>query len=301
MGLFNRLVVTALPLVPRALVGRVARRYVAGATLEEAVESVRRLNAAGAMGTIDLLGEEVEEPRLAEAAADENVRLLQAIAEHGLDANVSIKPTLLGLKISRELCRDCIGRIAEAADRHGNFVRIDMEDRTTTDTTLELYRELHGRWRNVGVVLQARLRRTLDDIDALPEGANVRLCKGIYLEPPAHAWQGFDAVRRNFLLALEKLLERGCYVGVATHDEMLLAGSLGLLDRLGVPRDGYELQMLLGVTERQRAALIAGGHRLRVYVPYGEDWYAYSLRRLRENPEVAGHVMRAMLRRSFNR
>lgn len=296
MGLFNRLVVTTLPIVPRALVGRVARRYVAGATLEQAIETARRLNAVGAMATVDLLGEEVEERGLAEAATEENIRLLQAIAEQRLDANVSIKPTLLGLKISRELCRDCIGRIVEEAQRHGIFVRIDMEDRTTTDATLELYRELRRSRANVGVVLQARLRRTLDDVAALPEGANVRLCKGIYLEPPAYAWQGFDAVRHNFLAALEKLLAGGCYVGIATHDELLLAGSLALVDRLRVPPDRYELQMLLGVTERRRDAFLADGHRLRVYVPYGEDWYAYSLRRLRENPEVAGHVMRAMLR-----
>lgn len=296
MGLFNRLVVTTLPAVPRVLVGRVARRYVAGATLEQAIDTARRLNAAGAAATIDLLGEEVQEPRLAEAATEENVRLLQAIAEQGLDANVSIKPTLLGLKISQQLCLDCIARIAEEAHRHGNFVRIDMEDRTTTDATLDIYRELRERWDNVGVVLQARLRRTLDDIAALPAGTNVRLCKGIYLEPPAHAWQEFDAVRHNFLAALEKLLAGRFYVGIATHDELLLAGSLALIDRLQVPPDRYELQMLLGVTERQRETLIADGHRLRVYVPYGEDWYAYSLRRLRENPEVAGHVMRAMLR-----
>lgn len=296
MGLFNRLVVTALPAVPRVLVGRVARRYVAGATLEEAIDTARRLNAMGAAATIDLLGEEVREPRLAEAATEENVRLLQAIAEHGLDANVSIKPTLLGLKISRQLCRDCIARIVEEAHRHGNFVRIDMEDRTTTDATLDIYRELREQRDNVGVVLQARLRRTLDDIATLLAGTNVRLCKGIYLEPPAHAWQEVDAVRHNFLAALEKLLVGGFYVGIATHDELLLEGSLALVDRLQVPPDRYEIQMLLGVAERQRETLIADGHRLRVYVPYGEDWYAYSLRRLRENPEVAGHVMRAMLR-----
>ncbi|MGH9382637.1 MAG: proline dehydrogenase family protein [Thermoanaerobaculia bacterium] len=298
MGPLDRLIVATLPAIPRAIVGRVASRYVAGSTLQQALKTVRRLNAAGASATVDLLGEEVGERRLAEAATEENVHLLQAIAEQGLDTNVSVKPTLLGLKVSPALCRDCVGRIVEEAGRHGNFVRIDMEDRTTTDATLAIYRELDQRFGNVGVVLQARLRRTLADIAALPRGANVRLCKGIYLEPPEAAWQGFDTIRHNFLAGLEKLLRGDVYVGIATHDELLLAGALALVDRLQVPRDRYEIQMLLGVEERLRDVMLADGHRLRVYVPYGEDWYAYSLRRLRENPEVAGHVMRAMLRRS---
>ena len=298
MSLFNRLLVTTLPLVPKAIVGRVASRYVAGETLDAAVQTVRSLNAQGAMATIDVLGEEVHEREKAVAAVEEYIRVFDAISTQKLDSNVSIKPTMLGLKIDEGFCRDCIERIVAAAREHGNFVRIDMEDRTTTDATLRIYRDLHARYGNVGVVLQAYMRRTLRDIDELPEqGANVRLCKGIYIEPREAAWKGYETVRANFADALEKLILRGVYPAIATHDEYLACRGVALVDKHGLPRDRYEFQMLLGVDEELRRILIAGGHRLRVYVPYGRDWYPYSIRRLRENPEVARHVLRAMLSR----
>ncbi|HYU36139.1 MAG TPA: proline dehydrogenase family protein [Thermoanaerobaculia bacterium] len=296
MSVFNRLLVTTLPLVPKAIVGRVASRYVAGETLDDAVRTVRTLNEQGAMATIDVLGEEVHERAKAEAAVAEYIRVFATISEQKLDSNVSIKPTLLGLKIDEGFCRDNIGRIVAAAREHGNFVRIDMEDHTTTDATLRIYRDLHARYGNVGVVLQAYMRRTLRDIDELPEqGASVRLCKGIYVEPRAIAWKGYETVRANFVDALEKLIVRGVYPAIATHDEYLTCRAVGLLDKHGLPRDRYEFQMLLGVDEELRRLLITGGHRLRVYVPYGRDWHPYSIRRLRENPEVARHVLRAML------
>jgi proline dehydrogenase len=294
MSLFSRLVVATLPLVPRFLVGRVASRYVAGASREEALGQVRRLNAAGALGTMDVLGEEVTERDKAAAAVAEYVRLFDAIAAAGVDANVSIKLTLLGLKIDESFCLANVERIAAAAREHGNFVRIDMEDYTCHDATFRIYHQLQPRYGNLGVVLQAYMRRLLADIDGLPaEGANVRLCKGIYVEPRRVAWKGFETVRRNYLAGLDKLLGRGVYVGIATHDEYLVCAASELLDRHGVARDRYEFQMLLGVDEPLREILIAAGHRLRVYVPYGRDWYPYSVRRLRENPEVARHVLRA--------
>jgi proline dehydrogenase len=296
MSVFNRVLVTTLPLVPKAIVGRVAARYVAGSTLDDVVRVVRRLNGEGAMATIDVLGEEVTEREKALAAVEEYVRVFQAIDQHGLDSNVSIKPTLLGLKIDEAFCRDNIDRIAVVAKQSGNFVRIDMEDNTTTDATLRIYRELHARHGNLGCVLQAYMRRTLKDIDELPaEKPSVRLCKGIYVEPRTLAWKGYDTVRANFASALEKLLAKGVYTGIATHDEYLAARAVALLDQYGVPRDRYEFQMLLGVDDELRRILLAGGHRLRVYVPYGRDWYPYSMRRLRENPEVARHVLRALL------
>jgi proline dehydrogenase len=297
MGLFHRAVVQSLPLVPRAAVGRVASRYVAGETLDEAVATVRRLNDRGAMATVDVLGEEVSEREKARAAVDEYLRALAAIERERLDCNVSIKLTLLGLKIDRDFCRDNVADVAAAAARRGNFVRIDMEDRTTTDDTLAIYRELQARFGNLGAVLQATMRRTLDDVGRLPaEGANVRLCKGIYVEPRAVAWKGHDTVRHNFVAALDKLLASGAYAAIATHDEVLVCAARALLDRHRVPRERYEFQMLLGVDEELGRILIDEGHRLRIYVPYGRDWYAYSMRRLRENPEIAGHVMRATLR-----
>ena len=297
MSLFSRLVVATLPLVPKLLVGRVAARYVAGETLEDAVAAVRSLNAAGAMATVDVLGEEVTDRGRARAAVDEYLRVFDVIHDQRLDANVSIKLTLLGLKIDEELCRDHLEEIAAAASAHGNFVRIDMEDRTTTDATLRIYHALQPRLGNLGIVLQAYMRRTLGDIAALPAaGASVRLCKGIYIEPRQAAWKGYETVRLNFIAALEAMLARGVYAAIATHDEYLVCAATGLLAEHRVPRDRYEFQMLLGVDVELRRILIAAGHRLRVYVPYGRDWYPYSVRRLRENPEVAGHVLRALLR-----
>jgi proline dehydrogenase len=296
--LLSRLVVATLPLVPKALVGRVAQRYVAGETREEALATVAELNAAGALATVDVLGEEVSERHKAEAAVEEYVALFDAIEASGVDANVSIKLTLLGLKIDETFCLENVARIAEAAKAHGNFVRLDMEDRTCTDATLRIYHELQKRFGNLGVVLQAYMRRTLRDIAELPaEGANVRLCKGIYIEPRATAWKGYETVRHSFVAALDKLIRRNVYVGIATHDEFLACAASALVDRHGLPRDRYEFQMLLGVDEQLRRILLDAGHRLRVYVPYGKDWYAYSTRRLRENPEVAGHVIRATLGR----
>jgi proline dehydrogenase len=288
------LVVTTLPLVPRFMVGRVARPYVAGETLEDALRVVRSLNDEGAMATLDVLGEEVAHRDKAIKSVDEYVRLFEAIEERGLDANVSVKLTMLGLKIDEDFCLDNVAMIADCAHRYGNFLRLDMEDRSCTDATLRIYRQLQEQYGNLGVVLQAYMRRTLADIGDLPEeGANVRLCKGIYIEPRPTAWKGYHTVQLNFLRALEKMFEREMYVGIATHDEYLACGAVAMLDRMGVSRDRYEFQMLLGVDDQLRRILIDGGHRLRVYVPYGRDWYQYSVRRLRENPEVAGHVARA--------
>jgi len=241
----------------------------------------------------------VSERDKALAAVEEYRRVFAAIRERGLDANVSIKLTLLGLKVDEGFCRDNVATVAAAARAGGNFVRIDMEDSTCTDATLRIYRELQASHGNLGVVLQAYMRRTLRDIAELPRtprgGANVRLCKGIYVERRRIAWKGYDTVRANFVRALEKLIELGIYPAIATHDEYLAAAATALIDKHGLRREQYEFQMLLGVDQELREILLAAGHRLRVYVPYGRDWYPYSIRRLRENPEVARHVLRALI------
>lgn len=298
MGLASRLMVAGLPLVPKLVVGRVASRYVAGERLEDALDVVARLNGEGSMATVDVLGESVADRAKATAAVDEYIRIFDQIERRGLDSNVSIKLTLLGLAIDETFCRDNVLAIAEAAAAHGNFVRIDMEDHPTHDATFRIYHHVHQRLGNVGVVLQAYMRRALADVDALPEeGASVRLCKGIYVEPRQVAWKGYDTVRQNFLAVLEKMLERSVYAAVATHDEFLVAGAIRLLHRFRVPRDRYEFQMLLGVEEELRRILIGRGHRMRIYVPYGRDWYPYSVRRMRENPQVATHVVKAIVAR----
>lgn len=296
MSLFSRLVVAAIPWVPKALAGKVARRYVAGSSVQQALATVSELNALGAMATLDVLGEEVFERAEAEAAVGQYMELLNAIEAAGVDANVSVKPSMLGLKIDEQYCLDNLDRIARAALEHDNFLRIDMEDRSCTDPTLRIYSELQSRYGNLGFVLQATLRRTLEDVASLVRpGVNIRLCKGIYIEPREVAWKGHETVRHNFVAALEKMLSLGAYVGIATHDEQLVCAACALIDHYQIERSAYEFQMLLGVDEELRDLLLAQGHRLRVYVPFGPDWYQYSMRRLRENPEVARHVVRATL------
>jgi proline dehydrogenase len=302
MSVFDGLVKYGMPIVPKPIVGRVARRYVAGETLDDAVRTLREINQNGGMGTVDVLGEEVHDEAKAAAAVDEYLQLLERIEVEKLDANISIKPTMLGLKIDQALCEENLSTIVSRAAELDNFVRIDMEDHTCTDGTLRLYRRMHEKYGSrVGTVLQSYLRRTVSDInDLLPLDPNIRICKGIYREPREIAWKDFETIRANFAYAVEKLLQRGAYVGIATHDPHLVWAGMQVVDRLDLDRDEYEFQMLLGVDEDLRRIILAGGHRLRVYVPYGKDWYPYSIRRLRENPTVARHVIKAMLSQGPN-
>jgi proline dehydrogenase len=298
MNPLNALLARSLPFVPRPLVRRVASRYVAGETLEDAVATVRRLNAQGCLATLDVLGEDVVRFSETEETVAEYRRALDAIAEHRLDANISVKLTALGLKLDPARCREQIGRILDGAAAHGNFVRIDMEDSSVTDETLRIYYESGRTTDRVGLVLQAYLRRSRDDARrAAAVRASVRVCKGIYVEPPEIAYQGQQEIRDNFAVLVEDLLAAGCPVGIATHDEWLVEKALATITRLNLGRDAYEFQMLLGVEGDLRRRLIAAGHRLRVYVPYGKSWYAYSLRRLKENPAIAGNVLKGLLRR----
>jgi proline dehydrogenase len=293
--LFDRAIASVLPAVPKPVVQLFSSRYIAGSTLADAVRVVRDLNAGGKMATVDVLGEEITHEEETRAIAQAYVDVFGAIDKAALDSNVSVKLTALGLGLSYELCRENLLDVVRTAAGSGNFVRIDMEDATTTDATLRLYRELREDGHdNLGVVLQARLRRTVEDVRSLADlRPSVRLCKGIYLEPPAIAFTDYEAVRASFLRCLDELLEAECYVGVATHDEWLIGESLARVSQRGLGPAEYELQMLLGVREERRDELVADGHRLRVYVPFGEQWYEYSLRRLQENPAMAGTVARA--------
>ena len=295
MSLLDSALVRLLPAVPKPVVQLFSSRYIAGSTLAEAVECVRALNAGGAMATVDVLGEEITHEDETRAIAQAYDDVFAAIDKAALDSNVSVKLTALGLDLSYDLCRENLLEVVRIAAGYGNFVRIDMEDSSTTDDTLRLYRELREDGHdNLGVVLQARLRRTLDDVHALADlRPSVRLCKGIYLEPAAIAFTDYEAVRAHFLRCLDALLEAKCYVGVATHDEWLIGESLARISRSGLDPLEYELQMLLGVREERRDELVDEGHRLRVYVPFGEHWYGYSLRRLQENPAMAGTIAKA--------
>jgi proline dehydrogenase len=299
VALLDRAIVRLLPAVPKPVVRRLSSRYIAGPSLDDAIRVVQRLNAKGKLATVDVLGEEITSSDEARAIAGQYHDALARISESGLDSNVSVKLTGLGLELDDELCRDNLEAVVRDAAARDNFVRIDMEDSSTTDRTLDLYRELRaGGNENTGVVLQAYLRRTIDDLEGL---ANVRLCKGIYIEPPELVYREFEAVRANYVRCLERLVGQGSYVGIATHDEYLIGQALRILREAGVARDRYEFQMLLGVRPDRADELVADGHRLRVYVPYGQHWYEYSLRRLQENPKIAGYVAADTAGRLFGR
>lgn len=281
-----------LPAVPRPVVRKLSERYIAGSELADACRAVEDLNARGRKATIDVLGEEVTGRDETLALVDEYMHVFETIRGQGLDSNVSVKPTGLGLSLDRDLARENIARIVRCAEERGNFVRIDMEDASTTDDTLAVYRELRAEGlERVGVVLQARLHRTLADVRALADlQPSVRVCKGIYLEPADIAHQDFEAIRENFVRTMEEVLEVGGTLAIATHDEWLVDRALELVERRGLVPDDYEFQMLLGVRERLGDRLVKEGHRLRIYVPYGRRWYEYSMRRLQENPKIATHI-----------
>jgi proline dehydrogenase len=292
VAVLNCLISRALPLVPRPVVRVFSRRYIAGDGLEDAVRVLHRLNGAGYMATLDVLGEAVDRREMAESAVIEYQRALRVIREQRLDSNISIKLTQIGLRLDFDFCLANVRALVLLAREQGNFVRLDMEDSSCTTPTLDLYGRLRQEGLdNAGVVLQACLRRSLQDARALPERSNVRLCKGIYVEPRAIAYRDRRVVNKNYVRVLEEMIDRGFHLGIATHDEDLVFEAMRLIDQKRLPRDHYEFQMLLGVDEELRGLIRKGGHPLRVYVPYGPHWYAYSLRRLKENPSLAGYVV----------
>jgi proline dehydrogenase len=285
----DRAVAGSVRFLPRRLVRRVAGRYIAGSRVEEALDAVRGLAAQGCLATVDILGEHVHrrEQALATVAAYED--LLARIEDAALPAGISVKPTAVGLALDYGLCLANLRRLAGAAASRRRFMRVDMEESTWTSATLDLVTALHENHPNVGAVIQARLRRSEGDIERLTaDRISVRLCKGIYLEPPDKAYTDFTEIRERYLRLLDRLLAAGCFVGIATHDAFLVDQALRLVEHHR--RSRFEFQMLMGVRERLRANLVAAGHRVRVYVPFGEDWYSYSVRRLQENPKMATQV-----------
>jgi proline dehydrogenase len=303
LAIFDRAIVRILPAVPRQVVQKLSQRYIAGPELKDARETVRRLNDEGKLATVDVLGEEIANEEDAAAIVRAYQDVFADIERCELDSNVSVKLTALGLKLGYEICRDNLRTVVKDAASRGNFVRIDMEDSSTTDDTLRLYRELRAAGQeNVGIVLQALLRRTIADIESLVDlKPSVRLCKGIYVEPPEVAHQDFEAVRASYVRSLEALLEAGCYVGIATHDEWLLDEGRRLISEADLGPGEYEFQMLLGVRRELGDELVREGHGLRIYVPFGRHWYAYSLRRLQENPKIAGYIAADTLGRLVGR
>ena len=296
MSLFDWLIGVSIPLVPKPIVRRIAAPYIAGESLDDQLATIRELNEQGFMVATSILGEFVARKEESEEAVAQYEEVLVAIAEQQLDSNIHVKSTHLGLQLDKQFCYENIRHLLAVAGESGNFVRIDMEDSPTTDDTLEMHGRLQQEFDNVGVVIQACMRRSLADVRKLVEiRANVRLCKGIYIEPRRIAYLDREVIRRNYSMLLEELLGGGCYVGIATHDEWLVQDALRIVHRLGVEPSRYEFQMLHGVDPELRRIIHGAGHRLRVAVPFGPSWYPYSVRRLRKNPRIARYVLRALL------
>ena len=301
VSLLQKMLVAPLPYVPKPLVWRFSQRYVAGVDLDSAFGVVRELNSLGCRATIDVLGEDSTTVDEVNTARDLYFEALDGIDTQGLDCNASVKLSDIGLRFDENLCHDVLDSIVEAAATRGNFVRIDMEDSSVTSITLDIYRRLRERRDNVGAVIQSCLRRSPNDVHSLLENgiAHVRLCKGIYIEPDDIAWTDAADISRAYRELLVQLFEGGAEkVAIATHDPSLVEHAEETIKRLKIDRSRYEFQMLLGVAGTMRTRLVKDGHPLRVYVPFGVRWHAYSMRRLRENPGIAMHIIKNLFRKS---
>jgi proline dehydrogenase len=287
-----------LPLLPKSFVWRFARRYVSGSTVDDAARTISALEARGCVATLDVLGEESTSRKQVNEVVAEYDSGLATVAERHPDSTLSVRITAFGARFDEPLCWAELLGFAQRAAGRGVGITIDMEDSTTVDQTFDLYRRLRAEGLdNVGIVLQSYLRRTLGDVrDLAALKPRVRVVKGIWIEPYAVAFNDFETIRRNYVHVLDRLMQAGSYVEIATHDEWLAAAALELIDRHGLPPDRYEFQLLLGVREELADVLVSEGHRVRVYVPYGQRWWEYCLRRLRENPQMTRHVLNDSVR-----
>ncbi|MFO7748688.1 MAG: proline dehydrogenase family protein [Desulfobacteraceae bacterium] len=297
--MLNTMISRTLPFIPKKLVWQFSKNYIAGETTGDAVSAALALNREGIMVTIDILGEFIETLDQAEKNKEEYLELMAETEKNGVNGNYSIKPTMFGLLLDAEVCRRHIRDLVKKAREYGSFIRIDMEDSQCVDRTIAIFRKIKAEFpENVGLVLQAYLRRTRQDIETLIQDGlplNLRLCKGIYVEPRRIAYKEYRNINRHYLDDLELMFKNGVYPAIATHDKPLVQGALDLIEKYQASPNQYEFQMLYGVTPGQRKAIVAKGHKMRVYIPFGSHWFGYSTRRLKENPKMVSHIMKALL------
>jgi len=302
--MFNKLIAVLLPFMPKKLVWIFSKAYIAGETIEDAIQKSKELNKQGIMVTIDILGEFIEDMGEAEKNKQEYLEVIEFVEQNKIDGNYSLKPTSFGLLLDKEVCYTHIREFVKKAASFNNFVRVDMEDSPCTDLEIEMFRKLQAEFpKNVGLVFQSYMKRTMDDMKNLMDihskenPLNYRLCKGIYVEPAEIAYKKHDEVNQHFLIELEFMLQNKLYPGIATHDKFLIKESYELLGKYGTSKENYEYQMLYGVTPELRKSVLEKGHRMRVYVPFGKEWFGYSTRRLKENPKMANYIIKALFRK----
>ncbi|WP_457576638.1 proline dehydrogenase family protein [Desulfomarina sp.] len=304
VAMFNKMIAGVLPYMPKKLVWMFSKEYIAGETIEEAIINAKKLNDEGILTTIDVLGEFITTLEEAEENKKEYLDVIDAAEKAGVEGNYSLKPTFFGLLIDKDVAFTHIREIVAKAASYGNFIRIDMEDSPCTDMEIDMYRKLKQEYPgNVGLVVQSYLRRTHEDIKSLEDlnseefPVNLRVCKGIYVEPEEIAFQNYEEVNNHFLDDIELMFQKKMYPAIATHDIPLVEGAFKLIEKYKVPVDKYEFQMLYGVTPGLRKSILDKGHRMRVYVPFGKQWFGYSTRRLKENPKMAGVIIKALFKK----
>lgn len=299
--MFNKMIAAMLPYFPEKFIWMFSKSYISGKTIEDAMRVSKEFNSQGIKVTLDVLGEFIKTLDEAEVNKNEYLNLIDVSCKNAIDGNFSAKPTSFGLLIDKEVCYRHMREIVAKAASCNSFIRIDMEDSPCTDMEIELYRRLKKEFpANVGLVLQAYLKRTLNDINEMMDmhhpqyPLNFRLCKGIYIEPASIAYKKYEEINVHYLEDLEFMLKNGIKVGIATHDKPLIEGAYRLIEKYKVSKDMYEFQMLYGVTPGLRDSIVKAGHKMRIYVPFGEKWFGYSTRRLKENPKIASHIIKAM-------
>lgn len=298
---FNKMISLILPYMPKSFVWLFSKRYIAGKTIEDAINVSKIHNEKGMLVTIDVLGEFIEKLEEAEKNTEEYLEIIDVAEKNKIKGNYSVKPTMFGLLIDKDICYNHIRTIVKKAVSYNNFIRVDMEDSQCVDMEIELFRKLKKEFpKNVGLVFQSYMKRTMQDVKDLQDlnsektPISYRLCKGIYVEPAEIAYKKYEKVNENYLEVLDYMFENKIYSGIATHDKKLVEGAYKLLEKYKVPKEMYEFQMLHGVTPELRNSIVEKGHKMRIYVPYGEDWFGYSTRRLKENPRMAWLIIKSL-------
>ncbi len=299
--MINRLIANMIPLFPKKLIWVFSKRYIAGRNINEAVSASKQLNVQNMRITVDLLGEFISDLSEATKNKEEYLEIIERFEKEKINGNYSLKPTSFGLLLDKDVCYNNVREIVAKAAEYNNFLRVDMEDSPCVDLEIEMYRKLKAEFpNNVGLVLQSYMRRTMQDIENMMDmhteeaPLNFRLCKGIYVEPKEIAYKKYEEVNENYIRILDYMFKNKIYVGIATHDKPLVKAAYELIEKYNVSKDMYEFQMLYGVTPDLRQSIVDKGHTMRVYVPFGNDWFGYSTRRLKENPKMANHIIKAL-------
>lgn len=299
--MLNKILADILPYMPKKLIWIFSKRYIAGETIEDGLNACRQLNKEGIEVTVDLLGEFITTVEQAEENKNKYIDIIERFTSEGIVGNFSLKPTMFGLLINKEVCFANIEEVVKKAVEKKSFIRIDMEDSQCVDIELELFRKLQQKYpAHVGLVLQAYMRRTKKDlldmsnihVNGTP--LNFRLCKGIYNESKEIAYKAFEEIREHYIDDLKYILDNNMYAAIATHDKYLVDTAMTIIKEKKIPKSQYEFQMLYGVTPELRSSIVKQGHKMRVYVPFGKDWFGYSTRRLKENPKIASHIVKAL-------